>query len=164
MLIRYSPKADHIKCVPLIPTTDELKKLTLLRSQVQLLPGVNEVTDDEWKILEVHLTQEIKRREIIKIEKDVSKSNRAPDGKAKNLKEFPSENAVVLVNKCVNPDTLKKWYQEETREEVRLAIIEKTKELNIKLPKFKGGKKDEDHTADNSENADAKEEAEKNKK
>jgi DNA topoisomerase VI subunit B len=151
---------EHIKCVPLIPTTDELKKLKFTRSQVQLLPGVNEVTDDEWKILEVHLVREIKRREIIKIEKDVPKSNRAPSGKAKNLKEFPSSKAVVLVNECVNPDTLKKWYQEETREEVRLAIVEKMKELNIEIPKFKGlevtGEEELEKTEDTPPPADQK--------
>jgi hypothetical protein len=149
MLIRYSPKADHVKCVPLIPTTDELKKLTLTRSQVQLLPGVNEVTDDEWKVLEVHLNREIKRKEIIKIEKEVQKSKRAPGGKAKNLTEFPADKAVAFVNECVNPDTLKKWYQEETREEVRLAVVEKMKELDIEIPKFKGSKTEEED--DNSD-------------
>lgn len=148
MLIRYSPKADHVKCVPLIPTTDELKKLTLTRSQVQLLPGVNEVTDAEWLVLEVHLAREIKRREIIKIEKEVPKSKRAPAGKARNLKEFPSDKAVALINECVNPDTLQKWYQEETREEVRLAIVEKMKELDIEIPKFKGSRSEDDDGSD----------------
>jgi hypothetical protein len=143
MLIRYQPEYDHIKCVPLVHTSkepDELKKIILTRSQVQLLPGVNEVTDDEWKIMKPHLAAEIKSRAITVVEKEVQKSKRAPDGKAKNLKEMPADEATELVSECVNPDTLKKWYREETREEIRLFIVEKMKELKVEIPKFKANK------------------------
>jgi hypothetical protein len=143
MLIKYQPEYDHIKCVPLVHSLnepDELKKIILTRPQVQLLPGVNEVTDDEWKIMKPHLAAELKSKVISIVEKEVQKSKRAPDGKAKNLKEMPADEAIELVSKCVNPDTLKKWYREETREEVRLSIVEMMKELKVDLPKFKGGK------------------------
>jgi hypothetical protein len=143
MLIKYEPKYDHIKCVPLVHTTkepDELKKIILTRPQVQLLPGVNEVTDDEWKIMKPHLVAEIKGKVITIMEKEVQKSKRAPDGKAKNLKEMPADEAIGLVAECLNPDTLKKWFREETREEVRLSIVEKMKELKVEIPKFKAGK------------------------
>jgi hypothetical protein len=152
MLIKYKPEYDHIKCVPLIHTLkepDELKKIVLTRTQVQLLPGVNEVTDDEWKIMKPHLTAEIKSKVITIVEKEVQKSKRSPDGKAKNLKEMPANEAIELVSECVNPDTLKKWYQEETREEIRLSIVEKMKELKVEIPKFNPGKNaDEGGTED----------------
>jgi hypothetical protein len=138
MLIRYQPKQDHIKCVTLTQTTDELKKIKLTRTQVQLLPGVNEVTDDEWKVMQIHLAREITAKVIVPIIREVPKSNRAPSGKAQNLRQYPSDKAVALVKECVNPDTLKKWYQEESREEVRLVIVKKMEELKVEIPEFKG--------------------------
>jgi hypothetical protein len=138
MLIRYKPKQDHLKCVPLIPSAAEAKTLKLERTQVQLLPGINEVTDDEWKVMKPCLAAELKSGIITVIEKEVAKSKRAPDGKARHLKELPTMDAVALVGETVNPDTLNKWYQKETREEVRLTIIERMKELKIEIPKFKG--------------------------
>jgi hypothetical protein len=138
MLIRYQPKQDHIKCVSLTKTTDELKKIKLARTQVQLLPGVNEVTDDEWKVMQAHLAREIAAKVIVPIIREVPKSNRAPGGKAQNLKQYPADKAAALVKECVNPDTLKKWYQEETREEVRLVIVKKMEELKVEIPDFKG--------------------------
>jgi hypothetical protein len=138
MLIRYQPKQDHIKCVALIQTTDELKKIKLTRSLVQLLPGINEVTDDEWKVMKVHLAGEIKAKVIVPVIQEVAKSKNAPDGKAQNLKQYSTNKAVVLVKECVNPDTLKKWYQEESREEVRLVIVKKMEELKVEIPEFEG--------------------------
>jgi hypothetical protein len=138
MLLRYQSKQDHVKCVTLTQTTDELKKIKLTRSQVQLLPGINEVTDDEWKVIQVHLAREITAKVIVPIIREVPKSTRAPSGKAQNLKQYPTSNAIALVRECVNPDTLKKWYQEETREEVRLVIVKKMEELKVEIPKFKG--------------------------
>lgn len=138
MLIKYNPKQDHIKCVPLIPSGESAKSLKLTRTQVQLLPGPNEVTDDEWQVMKPCLAAEIKSRVITVIEKDVAKSKRAPNGKARNLAELPSMDAVGLIAETVSPDTLKKWYQKETRDEVRLGIVERMKELRIEIPKYKG--------------------------
>jgi hypothetical protein len=149
MLLKYKPKFDHIKCVPLIPTTAELKKLTLARSQVQLTPGINEVTDDEWKVMQVHLKREIAAKVITEASVDVSKTAANPDGKILNLKGVPAKKATALVNECTNPDTLKKWYQEVTAPEVRLAIVEKMKELKVDVPKFTGeddGDEDDEKT------------------
>jgi hypothetical protein len=136
MLIKYQPKHEHIKCVPLIPTTADQMQIKNYRTQVQLLPGTNEVTDDEWKIMKVHLVREIERKEISIIEGNPAKDKKVPGGKAHDLKDLPAHQAVTLVAECVNPDTLRKWYKEETREEVRLAIVEKMKELKMEIPKF----------------------------
>jgi hypothetical protein len=151
MLFRYQPKQDHIKCVTLTKTTDELKKIKLTRTQVQLLPGVNEVTDDEWKVMQVHLAREIAAKVIVPIIRDVQKSKRAPAGKAQNLKQYPADKAVALVKECVNPDTLKKWYQEETREEVRLIIVKKMEELKVDIPEFKGSDVTEEEDTDGTD-------------
>jgi hypothetical protein len=128
MLIKYTPKQDHMLRVQLIPTTDELKKLKLARKYVELLPGTNEVTDDEWAVMKPHLQSQITAKVIETID----------NGKTHNLKGLSPQKATELVAKCVNPDTLKKWYQEITDQEVRLAIVERMKELKIDVPKFTG--------------------------
>lgn len=149
MLIKYQPKLEHLKCVPLIPTTEAQRKLQLARSQVQLLPGINEVTDDEWDVMKTHLAREIKRGEITTIEKEVGKTKSNPNGgKARNLKNMPAKDAVALVGECVNPDTLTKWYKEETREEVRLHIVEKMKELKVDIPKLGSDVNDDNSSGD----------------
>jgi hypothetical protein len=137
MLLNYKPKKVHIKCVALVPTTPEDKQAPLTRSQVQLLPGINEVTDTEWKIMKVHLSREIARGEIKIIETDPAKGKKVPGGKAHDLKDLPANKAVAMVSECVNPETLLKWHKEETREEVRLAVVERMKELKIEIPKYK---------------------------
>jgi len=152
MLIKYQPKIEHMKCVPLVPTTEELKKLKLDRSQIHLLPGINEVTDDEWKVIQVHLTREIARGEITTVEKSVGKSKTNPSGgTAHNLKNMPAKDAAALVGECLNPDTLVKWYKEETREEIRLCIVEKMKELKVDIPKFDLTVDEEDANTGNEE-------------
>jgi len=136
MLLKYKPANDHIKVIPLIPISAEAKKVTLTRNQVQLLPGINEISDDEYTVIKDHIKKDLDSKVIVIVEKTVPTSKRAPSGKAKNLKELPVTEAVALVQECVNPETLNKWYQEETREEVRLQITEKMKELKMDIPKL----------------------------
>jgi hypothetical protein len=146
MLIKYSPKYEHIKCVPLVAINAEQRALKLVRSQVQLLPGTNEVTDDEWTVMKSHLTREIAAGEISVIEKETKKGAKAHD-----LKSIEAKDATELVANCVNPDTLKKWYQEETRQEIRLAIVEKMKELKVDIPKYAPGASETSTTESGSE-------------
>jgi hypothetical protein len=136
MLLKYKPKDDHIKIIPLIAVSAEAKKVTITRPQVQLLPGTNEISDDEYLVIKDHIKKELESKVIVPLEKAVSPNKRAPSGKAKNLKEMPTQEAIALVQGCVNPETLNKWYQEETREEVRLQITEKMKELKMDIPKL----------------------------
>jgi hypothetical protein len=155
MLIKYKPKHDHIKCVPLIPVTDVQKKYKLDRSQVQLLPGTNEVTDEEWDVMKTHLSKE-DLKIITVIEIPAVKGKKTEDGKAHSIKDVPPQKAVALVAECVNPDTLIKWHQEETREEIRLAIVERMKELKIEVPKYKpDGSIDDDDEDDDDKDTDS---------
>jgi hypothetical protein len=69
MIVRYKPKNDHIKIVPLVPVDDAGRKAKLsgTKSQIQLLPGVNEVTDDEWIVIKPYL-QSMIGKEIFAVE------------------------------------------------------------------------------------------------
>jgi hypothetical protein len=140
MLIKYNPKDEHIKIIPLVPVDAEgrtaSEKGQFKRTQVRLLKGTNEVTDEEWAVMKPYLKVGLASGEVIVISKEVPKSKRAPDGKATSLKEMPAKEAAVLVAECINPDTLNKWYSEESRDEIRILIVEKMKELKMDPPKL----------------------------
>lgn len=131
MLVKYSPKVEHLKCVILTPK----EGLTLSRNMVSLLPGTNEVTNDEWKAMRGNIVAELESGEISILAQKVSAGRGKTGGiKAKDLKEMPVNLAIKYVSECMNPDTLKKWYKEITNEEVRLAITKRFQKLEIDLP------------------------------
>lgn len=131
MLIKYSPKIEHLKCVVLTPS----EGLTLERNMVHLLPGTNEITDDEWKAMRGNIAPELEAGEITILAQKVGDGRGKPGGrKAKNLVDMPVNIAVKYVSECNNPETLKKWYKEITKEEVRLAITKRMKALEVETP------------------------------
>jgi len=134
MLIKFTPKVEHLKCVVLTPK----EGLKLTRTIVKLLPGTNEVTNDEWKAMRGNIVSELENGEISILAQKVSAGRGKIGGiKAKDLKEMPVNLAIKYVSECNNPDTLEKWYAEITNEEVRLAITKKFKKLELELPEDK---------------------------
>ena len=138
MLIKFMPKVEHLKCIMLTPKDG----LNLGRSMVQLIPGTNEVTDDEWKAMRGNIQSELDSGEIKILAQKLSAGV-----KAKNLKEMSSANAVRYVNECNSPETLKKWYSEITKEEVRLAITKRMQKLGVEPPEEKDDSSEEDEIA-----------------
>lgn len=139
MLIKFMPKVEHLKCIMLTPKPG----LEVGRSMVQLIPGTNEVTDDEWKAMRGNIQSELDSGEIKILAQKLS------DGvKAKNLKEMSAANAVRYVNECNSPETLKKWYSEITKEEVRLAINKRMQKLGVEPPEDNDASSEEDETTD----------------
>jgi hypothetical protein len=129
MLIKYKPKYDHVKCIPLIPDPKDPKSYN--RDTVQLLPGTNEITDDEWDAIKPHLAAEIKAGEIVPLSVKAKPGRRSPDGKARSIKDVPVSVARDIIEKCVNPATLKKWFTDETRDEVLLLVTKRMRKLKI---------------------------------
>lgn len=131
MLLKFSPKVEHLKCVVLTPK----EGLTLERNMVHLLPGTNEVTDDEFKAMRGNIVPELESGEIVILAQKVGDGRGKPGGrKAKNLVDMPVNIAVKYVSECNNPETLEKWYKEVTKEEVRLAITKRMKALDVEEP------------------------------
>ena len=131
MLIKFNPKVEHLKCVVLTPK----EGLNLTRTMVHLLPGTNEVTDDEWKAMRGNINVELENGEIVALAQKVGDGRGKPGGrKARNLKDMPVNIAVKYVSECNNPETLEKWYKEVTKEEVRLAITKRMKALEVDEP------------------------------
>lgn len=131
MLLRFTPKTDHLMMVALTP----VEGVTLSKALVQILPGVNEITDDEWKCIRPNIKTELDKGEITILAQKVSDGRGKPGGrKAKDLVQMPVNIAVSYISECMNPETLTKWYKEETREEVRLHITKKLEKLGIGIP------------------------------
>ena len=131
MLLRYSPKTDHLKMVALTPVAG----VAFTKTLVQLLPGVNEVTEEEWKRMRPNIADELERGEIKILAQKVSDGRGKPGGrKAKDLVQMPVNIAVTYISECMNPETLVKWYKEETREEVRIHITKKLEKLGLPIP------------------------------
>lgn len=131
MLIKFTPKVEHLKCVVLTPK----EGLVLTRNMVNLLPGTNEVTDDEWKAMRGNINTELENGEIVALAQKVGDGRGKPGGrKARNLVDMPVNIAVKYVSECNNPETLEKWYKEVTKEEVRLAITKRMKALEVDEP------------------------------
>lgn len=131
MLLKFSPKVEHLKCVVLTPK----EGLTLERTMIHLLPGTNEVTDDEFKAMRGNIVSELESGEITILAQKVSDGRGKPGGrKARNLVDMPVNIAVKYVSECNNPETLTKWYKEVTKEEVRLAITKRMKALEVEEP------------------------------
>ena len=155
MLIKFMPKVEHLKCIMLAPK-DGLK---LERSMVQLIPGTNEVTDDEWKAMRGNIQSELDSGEIKILAQKLSTG-----AKAKNLKEMSAANAVRYVNECNSPETLKKWYSEITKEEVRLAITKRMQKLGVEPPEEKNVSSDEDETTEPDDEGEDETDSEDEKK
>ena len=128
MLIKYKPKFEHIKTVPLIPDAKEPKSYN--RSIIQLMPGTNEVSEAEWAAIKPHIAAEIKSGEIVPFNVDAPASKTA-DKKARTLGDVPARIAKEIIEKCVNPDTLKKWFKEESRDEIVLAVVKRMRKLKL---------------------------------
>jgi hypothetical protein len=134
MFIRYKPRNGnaHIKVIPLVQVVDKSKgekPVALDRDQIQLLPGMNEVPDKEWNVARLHIKNELNKT-IFEITK------KAADGKvtAVTLKSYDPKEAVKVVKKTFNPETIKAWYESESRDEVRVAILRKMKKLKMDVP------------------------------
>ena len=148
MLIKYLPKIEHLKCVMLTPKTG----LKFDRSMVQLIPGTNEVTDDEWKAMRGNIQAELDSGEL-----KILAQKLANGAKAKNLKEMTNANAIRFVNECNSPDTLKKWWKEITKEEVRLAITKRMEKLGVEAPEDEDIPEDESETVTAADDEDDEE-------
>lgn len=129
MLLKFSPKDEHIAMVALTP----VEGAKIARDLVTLLPGVNEVSEDEWKCMKPNIKAELDRGEItILAQKVTGKDKKSVN--AKDLKEMPVNVAVAYIKDCMNQETLEKWFKEETRDEVLASITKRMDKLGFEKP------------------------------
>jgi hypothetical protein len=128
MLLKWNP--TRIVVLPLVKTAEAHEAINITRDQVNLLPGVNEISDDEWEIVRAHCKEMIRRGDLEILMKDVP-AGKGKSKTARNLTEMPSNEAKKLIAQAVNPDTLQKWEQEESREEIRTLIQRRMAKLKV---------------------------------
>lgn len=119
-------------------------------NSIRLLPGFNEVNEDEWKKAKKFTNLEndyqwrfikevVAEKEIV-TEKENKKTGekiieKSIEKKFVDLKDLPDEKAEEVVLDTFDIKTLEKWKKIEGRDNVRISIIEQIK--NIKEYKIK---------------------------
>lgn len=142
MLLRWNE--NRLNVIPLLKvlTREELDKLPDSDRQVAitpvgtylLYPGINDLDENEWVLAKPHIQDLLKRKS------SDTKGMRALEavtltvGKTPGVTAFNKMTAMqckALIAETVNPATLQKWEQNETRESVRLDVKRKMEEIGV---------------------------------
>jgi len=115
--------------VLIIPLIDIATKQIEPTGRVILLPGMNEVSEANWKICKQHLTkhdflsiEEIKSDVKVAIVEGLEKSEKK---NTKEFHEFPIELAEKAIDDCFDMKTLNAWKKKESRPDIRAMILSK---------------------------------------
>lgn len=154
MIFKYNPKTDHVKVV----VCSKVDRISISRRYITLVPGVNEITDNEWLCIKPNIDAEIKRGEI----KVLAEKNVKGD-LLTNLVELSANSALVAIKECKSLETLTKWFNEETRETVKNYIVSRIQQLGFDLPTPELPDKAEDEEGEKSDAETAFEELEQSK-
>ena len=143
MIVGWRKKGAGVKIIPVSAANG------VVVGKVTLLPGNNEVKDEDWAIARNQVKDEIDRglikeieMEVKTIEKDVetgeidpktkkSKTEKKKETviKAKEFKKIEIKQAIEIVNNTSNLATLEKWRKKEGRDSVRAAIQNQIEEV-----------------------------------
>lgn len=130
MLLKWNK--DNLKVVSLVATTAEAKKVSLRRTQVQLLPGINEVSDDEYLVMKPHLKRNLENGSLVEIQEKTQTCPGKPQRDALSIVDLPAKKAARLIKDTTNPETLNLWLAKEVRPEIRQRVLDRIKELGLK--------------------------------
>jgi len=130
MFVKYTPAKSHIKVVPLIPFTEGDKKYTFDNDSIILRPGTNELTEQEWKAIQPHIKAQL-GKEIVAFSVDAKPGKGGGKKKAKCLKDVPVATARKIIQACQDPNTLKKWFNQELPDEILLVLSKQMRKLKV---------------------------------
>jgi hypothetical protein len=126
MLLNW--KKDNINVIPL---ESKDPSVVLKRSYVTLLPGVNEIRDDEYKVALPHIKSHIDNGSLEELKEKTQTCPGKPQRNATSLVDVPIKRAIALIKETNNPETFNYWLAIENRAEVRRHISDRMKELEI---------------------------------
>jgi hypothetical protein len=130
MFVKYSPKVPHLKVIPLLPLEKNNEGYTFDNDSVVLRPGTNELTDQEWEAIQPHI-KDLVGKEIVPFSV-LAKTGKGDKAKqAKTLKDVPFATARKIVQNCQDPNTLKKWFNQELPDELLLVVSKRMRKLQI---------------------------------
>lgn len=136
MFVKYTPKIKHIKVIPLLPDKKSGEGYTFDNDTVTLRPGTNEISDKEWDAIQPHI-KDLIGKEIVAIDTP-AKSKSGKGKKAKSLKDIPVKTARLIIEGCQDPNTLKKWFNQELPDELLLVVSKRMRKLKIEPEDLKG--------------------------
>jgi len=153
MFIKYAPKTPHIKIIPLLPLKKDGKGYAFDNDSVTLRPGTNELKDEEWEAIQPHV-KDLIGKEITPFSVTVKSGKGGKDKKAKTLKDVPVATARKIIEGCQDPETLKKWFNQELPDELLLVFSKRMRKLKVEPEEIEdangGGLKDSDITPEGS--------------
>lgn len=91
----------------------------------KLFPGVNHIADELWA--------EVKKALGARVGKDIIEVLK--DSKAVDLVKLPAGEAEALVKECLSVELLEDWKAKETRDSIRLAIMNQIEDLKKPISK-----------------------------
>jgi hypothetical protein len=98
---------------------------------ISILPGHNEINDDDWEGIKGQLQSKIDEGHIEVVAKEVVKEIELENGKTKTKKstatklaELEPDQALEIVQNTFDIKTLQKWRKSETRDEIRAAVAD----------------------------------------
>jgi hypothetical protein len=119
-----------MKVIPLLPVNTESEGYTFDNDTVTLRPGTNELTEKEWAAIQPHIKDQI-GKEIIPFTVPVKTTGDGKKLKAKTLKDVPVATARKIIQGCQDPNTLKKWFNQELPDELLLVLSNRMRKLKV---------------------------------
>jgi hypothetical protein len=136
MLLRW--KKDNLKYVPLVATTPEAKKVMakVKNTSITLLPGMNEVSQEEWEVMKPHIQDNLDDGSLEEIKEKTLTSPGKPQKDVTSIIDLAPKKAAAFIKETNNPETLNLWLAIENRDEIRRRISDRIKELELdeKIP------------------------------
>jgi len=97
----------------------------LIEKHIKFIPGVNEISNEDWKEIEKHprIQKAIEENSIIVMsEADETEEKHS-------LADLDIKEAAPIIDKTYNPDLLQKWFDSETRPGVKRKLSERIKKI-----------------------------------
>lgn len=111
--------------------TKTTAKHAVATKAVQLLPGINEIAEDEWNKVKEHKQVKAGLDEgVLVVLQDPTKEDKPLEGLPASLEKFSVKDACELVDGVMDVDVLKKWQKRETRDSVKAALKKQVKEID----------------------------------
>lgn len=125
MFVRFTPKIPHTKVIPLVALKGEVAPDN---DTVLLRPGTNEITEKEWATIQPHIKNLI-GKEIVVFSVPVKEGGK--EKQAKTLKDVPLATARKIIDGCQDPNTLKKWFNQELPDDLLLVLSKRMRKLKV---------------------------------
>ena len=127
MIVRW--KENRVKVIPFRGGKGKDGKLGPILGKVTLLPGINDIKDEHWRLARVEVASDLRRKRIeeIKDQVTVKKATKTEDEKVEikgvSINDLNPNEAEDLIDETYSLTTLREWKQGTAKESLRAKII-----------------------------------------